>query len=105
MKTNPLILRVVLMVCISLGELFPIIATAGKECLKRADIYDGTYTVELWNYCYKKTYYYDSDTLFSPVNRVLRKMKSSMKGNYFLMSIEIGREYKLHYWYYKIIQS
>ena len=56
MKTNPLILRVILMVCTSLGELFPIIAAAGKECLKLADIYDGTYTVGLWNYCYKKTY-------------------------------------------------
>ena len=94
--TNPLILRVVLLVCIFLGGLFAIIATAGKEWLQREDIYDGydktTYRAGLWDYCYKVTDHYDSYTLCLPVNRVLRRMKSSLKGNYFFMSIESGRK-------------
>ena len=97
MMTNPLILRVVLLVCIFLGGLFAIIATAGKEWLKREDIYDGydksTYTAGLWDYCFNEGDYYYSYTLCFPVNRILRKMKSSLKGNDFFMSIESGRKY------------
>ena len=106
--TNPFILRVVLMVCIFLGGLFAIIATAGKEWLKKQDICDGygksTHTAELWDYCYKDTYY-DPVTFCLPVNWVLRRMMISLKGNYFFMSIESGRECSYVLGIIRIIQS
>ena len=109
MMINPLILRIVLLVCIFLGGLFAIIATAGKEWLKRDGIYDGydryTYTAGLWDYCYKVMDYYDSYPLCSPVNWALRRMKSSLKGNYFFKSIESGRKYSYVLGIIKVIQS
>ena len=52
--TNPLILRVVITVCIFLGRLFAIIATAGKEWQKYEEIgyryRKSTYYAGLWEY-------------------------------------------------------
>ena len=63
--TNPLILRVVIMVCIFLGRLFAIIATAGKEWQKYEEIgyryRKTTYYAGLWEY-WSKTEYYESYT-------------------------------------------
>ena len=84
---NPLILRVVIMVCIFLGGLLAIVATAGKEWQKQENINyrhgKSTYYAGLWEYCSKQSYYYDSYTTCSPVDEVLKMMKSSIKGNYF----------------------
>ena len=94
--TNPLILRVALMICIFLGGLLETIATAGKEWQKLDGNYN-TYTAGLWEYCYyyKETYYYYyySETRCAPINDILRYTKSNIKGNYSLMSIESDREY------------
>ena len=102
--TNPLVLRVVLLVCIFLGGLFAIISTAGKEWLKRDGIYYGYGRAGLWDYCYEVDYY-DSYTVCLPVNWRLRRMKSSLKGNYFFMSIESGRKYSYVLDIIKVIQS
>lgn len=76
--------------CIFLGGLLAIVATAGKEWLKRENIdYENfdygyskrTYTAGLWEFCYKT--YYDSYTICAPVNLVLTNTKSSIKGEYF----------------------
>ena len=79
------------MVCIFLGGMFAIIATAGKEWQKREDIHDDfgkiTYTAGLWDSCYKISNYFDSVTSCSPANM----KKSSLKRNYIFMSIESGR--------------
>ena len=91
MMINPLILRIVLLVCIFLGGLFAIIATAGKEWQKREDIHDDfgkiTYTAGLWDSCYKISHYFDSVTSCSSLNM----KNSSLKGNYFFMSVESAR--------------
>ena len=83
---NPLILRVVVMVCIFLGGFLAIVATAGKEWQKHENIRyryaKRTYYAGLWEYCSKESYYYNSHTRCSPVDEVLKMMKSSIKGNY-----------------------
>ena len=72
------------MVCIFLGGLFAIISTAGKEWQKYEDIryrYSKiTYYAGLWEYC-SKFENYNSYTKCSPVDEVLRLMKSDIKGN------------------------
>ena len=71
MMTNPLILRVVFMICIFLGGLLAIIATAGKEWQKLEGICM-TLTAGLWEYCYKETYYDDLDARCASANDILR---------------------------------
>ena len=83
MMTNPLILRVVLMVCIILGGLFAITATVGKEWQKREGIDGSIFTEGLWEYCY----YNNSEAICSPVDEMLKLMMnyieilSGIKGN------------------------
>ena len=51
-----LILRVVMLACITLGELLAIVATAGKEWQKyefRSSTIGYTFTYGLWKYCEK----------------------------------------------------
>lgn len=84
---NPLVLRVVIMVCIFLGGLLAIVATAGKEWQKQENskyrYATSTYYAGLWEYCSKQSYYYNLYTRCSPVDEVLKMMKSSIKSNYF----------------------
>ena len=68
--TNPMILRVVLMICIILGGLFAIIATVGKEWQKLEDIDGSIITAGFWEYCYDN----DSETICSPVDEMLKLM-------------------------------
>ena len=93
---NHLILRVLIMACIFVGGLFAIIATAGKEWQKYEDIEyrygRTTYYAGLWEYCFKEEYYDESNTRCSPVDEILRMMKSSIKGNYFFISVVSSRK-------------
>ena len=87
-----LILRVALLVCILLGGLFAILATAGKEWQKfeqqfsyRYDnpiVIKEKYYAGLWEFCYARAILYQLHTICAPVNSQSRLLKGSIIGNY-----------------------